>query len=124
MSKRSWWPFGKKPKQVDPQTEYGLPIFVPKLEQTGVEMPPVSQRSAETDQTLLTNEMVAIRQLMLNEADANDYADIAQALELPVPDGGKGRQTLALIQAAQRAKKLPQLLNELRSRYPNVAWPH
>lgn len=67
---------------------------------------------------------VALRTAMLNHLSPADLDALCRALDLDPGrlNGGKGRQTMALLMEAQYAGKLPALLAACRARRPEIAW--
>lgn len=101
-----------------------MPVFVPPIAADDEKLPPRSAREAVIDGALAAEDAVAWRSAMLNHLQPADLAAIAAAVEVPfTPEGGKGRQVLALMQAAQRLGKFDAVADACRARRPAAPWP-
>lgn len=102
------------------------PVTIPRvvIERPGSSRLAAERAAAGQDMALSTEHAVALRTAMLNQLDTNDLAAVAAALEIDAAalTGGKGRQVLALMQAAQRAGRLNDLVAACAARRPDYDW--
>lgn len=105
----------------DPSAEIPPPIVVPDVK---IESPTRPSASASPTPDPSGVDAVFLRQQISNHVSLDQLRELAEQMGLDSAEfsGGKGRQVLQLVEAAQAAEALPHLLALCQTLDPSVNW--